>query len=223
MLARNSAIRDSSISTSTVPSSSELAQPGRRDVVEELIEALGDPEPDAGRCDRRGQLVGPPAGGDPATVEEDDPVADLRDLVHVMRGEDDRDPFLVALPADEVADLDGDVRVERGRRLVQERDLRPGQEGLGQHHPRGLAGGEPLHRPSPQIPDAEPREQVPAPLRSLASIEAVQPAEDIQVLGDGQPPRQLRIGAGKAHLGEDLGAGRPPATCRNTGSLRTSA
>ena len=45
ILARKSAIRGSSISTSTVPSSIELSSAAAEICAEELIEALGDPEP----------------------------------------------------------------------------------------------------------------------------------------------------------------------------------
>ncbi len=120
-------------------------------------------------------------------IEEDDPVAELGDLIHVVRREDDGNPLLVATAPDEGADLDGDIRVEGGRRLVQQRDPRPGEERLGQHHPRGLTGREPLDLPTAQVPDPKLCQQLLDSRAPLAALEPVQPTEDIQVLGDRQP------------------------------------
>ena len=127
---------------------------GRAD---QVVEAVLDDEPNPRGGGGGRQLLGRPHRGDLAAVEEEHPVADLGHLVHVVRGVKNRDPGTVPLLADEVADLVGDVRVKRRRRLVQQRDPRPREERLGQHHPRRLPGREAGHRPPPQVPHPEPR------------------------------------------------------------------
>ena len=117
-----------------------VGKPAQLGLLEDLIEAMRHAEAQAGRRDRRRQFVGAAARGDPAVIEEDHSVAKLRDFVHVVRREDDRDPLFVALTADERANQDGDVGVERSRRLVEQDHPGPGQECLGQHHAGHLAG-----------------------------------------------------------------------------------
>ena len=66
-------------------------------------------------------------------------------------------------------------------------------------------------------------EQLPDAVAALAGVQAVQPREDVEVLGDRQPSGQPRVGAGEAHLCRGSPTGGRPATYRSTGSRPTSA
>ena len=68
------------------------------------------------------QLAGRALGDDLAVVDDRDPVAEPLGLVHVMSGQDDR-AAAVAEVADHVPELPAGLRVQAGRRLVEEQEL----------------------------------------------------------------------------------------------------
>src|SRR5438445_12024939 len=78
---------------------------------------------------------------DHLTVEEEACVfRNARGLLHVMRHDDDG--VLALELEDEVLDLRGGDGVERGRRLVHQKNLRIDGEGAGDAHALLLAAGE---------------------------------------------------------------------------------
>src|SRR5213075_2526252 len=74
----------------------------------------------AQRCD---ELARRPEGDDLAMVDDRDTVAKSLGLVHVMRREQNRAAGRLELP-DELPDLTARLRIEPGRRLVEEEQLR---------------------------------------------------------------------------------------------------
>ena len=75
-------------------------------------------------------------------VDHGDLVGDLHRLLLVVRDEDGRDVHLLVQPAQPLAQLGPDTRVERAEGLVEEEHLRLDREGAGEGHPLALATGE---------------------------------------------------------------------------------
>ena len=71
---------------------------------------------------RVAELFGRPVGHDPAVVDDDDPVAEPLGLLHVVRRVEDRLPR-VAQRLEALEDRVPALRVDAGRRLVEEEDL----------------------------------------------------------------------------------------------------
>ena len=69
-------------------------------------------------------------------------VGDLHRLLLVVRDDDGRRVRLVVEPAEPVAQLGADARVERAERLVEQQHLRFGRERAGERHALPLAAGE---------------------------------------------------------------------------------
>ena len=77
------------------------------------------PSPNGGR-----QLVDRPLPDQPAGGEDPDPVADRLDLGEQVARQHDREATLVDQPPEQVEDLDHAERVDRGRRLVEDQQVR---------------------------------------------------------------------------------------------------
>ena len=111
---------------------------------------------------RRGRSGPPPrrvaVGDDPAGRDEHDPLAEPLDLDHVVAGDEQRGAVLGAQAGEAGADLEGDVGVERGRRLVEHQQRRPVQRGLDDADERALARRELVAHRVGQRGDAEPLE-----------------------------------------------------------------
>ncbi len=88
------------------------------------------------------QLVGSTDLLDRAVVDDDDLVGDLHRLFLVVGDEHGGDVHLVVQPAQPVAQLLADLRVERTERLVEQQHLRLDGERAGQRHALPLAAGE---------------------------------------------------------------------------------
>src|SRR6516162_9531298 len=131
------------------------------------------------------ELARRPLGGDPALVHDDEPVAELLRLVHVVRRQEERHPAPFE-PVEPVPDDVPGLRVEPGRRLVEQEHFRVVDERAGD-------GQAPLH-PARERLDAVVRplreldelEQLIRPLAELAPGEAEVAAVDEDVLADGQ-------------------------------------
>ena len=145
----------SSISTTTLRSTQRdireirfAARPGRRRV--RLRSHL-----EAGVGDAPGQVVGGVLGDDAAVIQEDDLIADTGHFVHLVAGVDDRQVARIAQRLDQRQRAIGDVRIERGGRLVHQHHLRIVQQGFDQVDAGSLAGGERQESLAHQVVDAE--------------------------------------------------------------------
>ena len=98
---------------------------------------------------------------DPAFVHHDDLLGDLHRLLLIVGDEDRRHVDFLVQPAQPLAQLAPDLRVERAERLVQQQHPRLHRQRPGQRHPLELAAGE---------------------LRGVALGEAVEPDESQQLL-----------------------------------------
>ncbi len=120
----------------------------------------------------------------PPMRQEEHAVADVRDLVHVVRGP--KHAYLV--PQDELANLGADVArhrgIERCRRLVQEQKARTIEHRLGKAYAGLLSGREHAALGMSQSIEIELVEQCPDPFRKL--LHPVHQSEDAKVLVHGQ-------------------------------------
>ena len=118
-------------------------------------------------------------------VDDRDAVGELVGLVEVLRGQQDR-----AAVADEVPDgvphLAAGARVQAGRGLVQEDQGRPGDQARGQVEAPAHAAGELLDRLGRRLLQVELLEQPGGRRARLGPAEALEPAEEVEVLGGGQ-------------------------------------
>src|SRR5579872_3391826 len=72
-------------------------------------------------------------------AQKNDPAAHLLDLRHVVRGVEDRRATLALHVEQDLLHLRRDLRIEIGRRLIEQQQLRIVHEGLAQPDARGLA------------------------------------------------------------------------------------
>ena len=116
-------------------------------------------QPQLALAEQLGERAG---GGDPALVEDDHPVADPLDLADQVRVEQHGDAARLQRQHD-VADVDPAERVERAGRLVEDDELRPGDQGDGQPEALLHALGEPADPVAGAVGEADQRQAL-APL-----------------------------------------------------------
>lgn len=102
-----------------------------------------------------------------------------------MAGDEDRDSF-PGLPAEQVAQLHPAVRVESGRRLVEQQHRRLMDERPGQPEPLFLAAGEHVHRPVGELLQPRQPQQLRRPLTPPLPPQPVGRADELQVLPRGE-------------------------------------
>ena len=165
-------------------------------------------EPELGDLARRvllDELARRPLGDDLRLVHDDEPVAQLLRLVHVVGRQDERHAALLE-PVQPLPEQVPGLRVEPGRRLVEEQDRRLVDE-------RACDRQAPLH-PARQRLDLVVRtfgelrelEELVGPARGLGSLEAEVPAVDHEVVADGD------LGVERVLLGHDAEAAADPRT-----------
>ncbi len=87
----------------------------------------------AGFADTLGEVLQGILGDDLALVDDDDPLAHIRDLMEDVGGE--HHGVVLAQLLDELADFDDLPGVQADRGLVEDQDLGVAHQGLGQAHP----------------------------------------------------------------------------------------
>ena len=110
-------------------------------------------------------------GDDPALVDDHDPVAEGVGLVEVVGGEEHRRPALGAQPGDVVPEVGPRLRVQAGRRLVEEHQRRVVDQAHHDVEPALLAARHVLGHPLPQALELELVEQL------LAAASARRPGD----------------------------------------------
>ena len=123
------------------------------------------------------QLVGRADLLDRAVVDHHDLVGDLHRLLLVVGDEHRGDVHLVVQPAQPVAQLLADLRVERAERLVEQQHLRLDGERTGQRHALALAAGQLRRVAVGELLQVDELEQLVDPrldlrLRPLADLQA---------------------------------------------------
>ena len=90
---------------------------------------------DAGLADLGLERAGSPLGDDLAAVDDPDPVGEAVGLLEVLRGQKDGHALVVGQPLDLLPERAPALRVEPGRRLVEEQDPGPVDERQGEVEP----------------------------------------------------------------------------------------
>ncbi len=142
----------------------------------ELVDAL--------RADRALQRGGRVLNQNLAVVDDGDPVAELVGLLHVMRGQDDRDS-LVAQAANGLPHGDAALRIEAGAGLVEKEHLGTVGDGAGDLNALRKAAGELCGIGSGAFGEVELGEELVGPLFRLGAREAEVEAVEVDVLKDG--------------------------------------
>ena len=137
------------------------------------------------RADRGLELGGRALGDHLAVVDDGDPVGELVGLVEVLRAEQDRRPSGDER-ADDVPDLVARARIEAGRRLVEEHQLRRDDDARRDVEPAAHAARVVLDQPAGRLGEAERLEQLGRARLGRGALQAEQPAEQDQVLAPGQ-------------------------------------
>jgi hypothetical protein len=93
----------------------------------------------------RGELLCASGRDDPASGEDQDPVGEFLGLGQVVGGEQDRGAVDVGEPVHELVELVSGLRIEPGRRLVEEQQLRPPDDADGDVQPAPLTARQRAH------------------------------------------------------------------------------
>ena len=131
------------------------------------------------------QLTRGSLGGEPAVVHDHQPVAQLLGLVHVVRGQDQRDAALLE-PEQPVPHHVPGLRVQAGGGLVEDQDLRLVDERAGDGQAALQAAGQRVDLTVGAVRELHELEQFGGPLPDDAPGQPEVPAVDEQVLPDGQ-------------------------------------
>ena len=140
------------------------------------------PEP----ADQGGRGV---AGDDAPAVHDRDPVAELLGLLHVVGGQDDR-RTAGPDPADGVPEVAAGLRVEPGRRLVEEDDAGVVDQGQGDREALLLPARKLVDQAGALLLEPDHRQQVVDP--RLGGGHVVEPGEELQQLGGRQVVEERR-------------------------------
>ena len=144
-----------------------------------------------------GEVLARPLGDDLAVVDEGDPVAELLGLLDVVGRQQDRRPLLVD-PLDVVPELEPQLDVDAGGRLVEDQQPRPVHHRPRQDQPPLHPAGE---RPRPFVAllgQREGLEQFLGPLAPLALRHPEVAGVVVERLLDGQEPVDVRLLRGEA-------------------------
>jgi hypothetical protein len=143
------------------------------------------------------------AAGDHAPVVDDhDVVGEAVGLLQVLGGEQDGHP-LVHERLEHAPQLGAGTRVEPGGRLVEEEDLRPGDERRGQVEPAAHAARVGLREPAAGVLEIELAQQLVGARPGDAASQVVQLADHHEVLAPGQQAVDRRLLRGQAQQAAD--------------------
>ena len=160
-------------------------------------------------------------GDDPAVVHDDEPVAELLGLVHVVRRQHQRHPVPLE-PEQPVPQHMPGLRVEARGRLVEEQDLRLVDQRAGDRQPALHAAGQRLDEAVGTVGEVRELEQLVGPLADHGAREPeVAPVDERLSRTVSSPSSESCCGTtpSRARIaGAVLAAGpcRAPAACRRT-------
>ena len=191
----------------------------------ELVGRLGH-DLDGRLADLRLQLRRRALRHDPAVVDDPDAVGEDVGLLEVLRREEDRDALLAREAPDLVPERRAALRVEPGRRLVEEEDRRVVDEREREVEPALHAAGVGAHLAVAGAREPDAVEELCDQALALVATDAVEGGLEAQVLDAGQervergllqrgPDRGADLGALLGHV--EPGHGRPAAGRREEG------
>ena len=162
-------------------------------------------------CDFSSSAV--PRGDDLAVVDDRDRVGQLVGLLEVLGRQEERHALADEAP-DDVPHPEPAARVETGRRLVEDEQPRPPDQGAGEVQPPPHPARVGLDDPVAGIDQLELLEQLVGALLRLGRGQLVQPAEQPEVLAAGQVlvdrgvlARQADDPPDRVRLADDVEAG----------------
>ncbi|EMY33032.1 phenol hydroxylase [Arthrobacter crystallopoietes BAB-32] len=144
-------------------------------------------------------------GHDPALVHDDQPVAELLGLVHVVRGEHQRDALLLESEEPVPEDVPR-LRVQAGGGLVQQQDLRLVDQRAGDGQPALHAAGERVHAGLGLVGELGELQQLVRLRPQVAVGQAEVAAVDDQVVADPDLVVEVVLLRHHAQVRPDLGA-----------------
>ncbi len=165
------------------------------------------------------EFTGRALGDDAAHVHDHEPVAQLLGLVHVVRGQHERDALALELPQPlphEVARL----RVEAGGRLVEKQQVGLVDQGPRDGEPSLHAAGERVDLVAFAIGELHEVEQFGSPGPDVGQLEPEVPAVDQHVVPDGQLGIEVVLLRHHAEPGADRAGRRVPDPSRARGGGR---
>ena len=131
------------------------------------------------------QLIGRALRRDQAVVDDHD-VIGVCGLLHVVRGQEDGHVLLLLKPPHRFPDALAGLRVEAGRRLVEEEDLRRVQQGTGNVRAAALAAGELAVGTVDEIVQVRPFDHAGDRFLPGSGCFVIKPSTEHQVFADGQ-------------------------------------
>ncbi len=143
-------------------------------------------------------------GDDLAVVDDPDAIREDVGLFEVLRGEEDGHAVVLREAGDLLPERRSALRVEAGRRLVEEEDGGPVCEREREVEPALHAARVAVHLAVGGLGEADPAEQLVGPGRPLAAREAVERRLQPDVLAAGEEPVERRFLQGCADRGADL-------------------
>src|SRR5665647_1099850 len=156
-------------------------------------------------------------------------VAQVVGLLHVVRGEQYREAHAVQLVQD-LPERQPALRVQTGRRLVEEEDVRAMGDAARDHEALGHAAGQRVHARLGAVGQAELLQQLVGASAGVAGARAEIPAVVVQILRDGQAAVEgvgLRHDAdhllGQRRMRDDVDAAHAGAACRRDHARRQHA
>ena len=125
-------------------------------------------------------------GDDLSVIDDGDPVAQPVRFFHVMRREDDRDPFLLRERGDVVPEVVAGLGVKAERGFIEEEDRRVVEKAAGDLKAPPHPAGEGLDNIISPVVQFDQREELGDPLLPDLCRDPVEPAMEVHVLPCGQ-------------------------------------
>ena len=152
----------------------------------------------------RHDLVGAVVVLDAAALHDDDAVAQPLHLQHVVRRQQNGGVMGLAVVGEMLPHPVGGIRIERGRRLVEQQQLRLVDQRFRQRDAGLLPGRELAVGAVEEVVEIEVGGELRDPLAQVR--DRIEPAENGEVLPHRQPHRHVDIGAFEIHPAEHFGA-----------------
>ena len=127
------------------------------------------------------EIVGMPLEDERAGIDKHHRITHLGQLAQDVAGDEERLAARREQP-DEVLELQPRLRIEAGSRLIEDHELRVGEEHPAEAEPLRHPLGELCHLPVGEGPEVGKLDHLFDPLAALSGGEAVRPGEEVEIL-----------------------------------------